>query len=142
MKPLNGWPRKGSVLAELRVDVRRGLPIDAMLDWSNAFREAVHETWNELWQETLTDHYRAGVPNAGLSDDVIQAIQRMHGTPQFLSHSGLQIVPVAEEELAELDRWLKIEREWRARDAEMIDFAMRAAMNIPFPPGLNPNILG
>jgi hypothetical protein len=95
--------------------------------------EAREDDEYRWWQQRMTDSYRSGEPNAGLPPDVVQAIQWMAGTPQFLSHSGLQIVPVSDEKLAELERWLKIEREWRMADAKTIDSAMRFAMCFPFP---------
>jgi hypothetical protein len=72
------------------------------------------ELFYRINQELNDWEYRAGHANAGLPPDVVQAIRWMHGTPQFLPVSGLQIVPQTDEQRAELERFLDGQRKWRA----------------------------
>ena len=128
MKPLTNWPRKGSVLPALNWPPRRDC--GALSSWQTTVRYMAGLELNapeqrsleydlELFyganQDYVTWEYRNGFDNAGLREDVVQAIEWMAGTPQFTA-SGLQIVPMADEQLAELELWLEAHRQWRAEE--------------------------
>lgn len=128
MKPLTNWPRKGSVLPELNYANLRWWDRNYELqDVLERFFDTAEEWQYRRFQDAMTDNYRDGVPNAGLSPGVVQAIQWMAGTPQFTGR-GLQIVPMADEKLAELERWLEAQRNWRS---EPIYYALPAECSFP-----------
>ena len=81
MKPLTNWPRKGSVLSEIKWDDMPGFG-----RWQSI--EQFTELFYRVNQDYMTWEYRHGKPNAGLSPDVVQMIQWMSGTRMF---TGVEI---------------------------------------------------
>jgi hypothetical protein len=125
VKPLTGWPRKGSVASEIPLPWRFNQQWDSftrVLRWFAGFGpelptedlDNAAELHYHATQLGMEMDYRRGEPNVGLPREVVQTIQWMAGTPQFLDHSGLQIVPVTDEQKDELERYLADQRRWRA----------------------------
>jgi hypothetical protein len=129
MKPLTGWPRKGSVLPEVRVWGRETANFRELMDvwrWRRSGgkpaqrpNEYVIERHNDKAYKSNQAHleylYRTGHWNVDLPAEVRHAIQWMYRVPQFTS-SGLQIVPMLEEQLEDLEWWLEMQRRWRAEE--------------------------
>jgi hypothetical protein len=125
MKPLTGWPRKGSVLPALRFQAPYNLTgWQQMVRYVAGFdvpvptKRAIENNLELFYRtnQSITDwEYRHGIDNAGLPENVIQAIQWMAGTPQFTSR-GLQIVPMTDEQFDELESELEAQRQWRAEE--------------------------
>lgn len=123
MKPLTGWPRGKSVLKPVtwpsgrvehwRVMVRYFAGVELAVPEIRAVEDSL-ELFYRCDQEWKDWQFRNGEPNAGLRQEVVQTIQWMAGTPQFLEHSGLQIVPQTDEQLGELEVYLETHRIWRA----------------------------
>jgi hypothetical protein len=114
---VSAWQIMGRYVAHDLLSMRR-------LDAAKELLYRTEQGWND-WQ------YRMGIANAGLAPDVVQAIRWMHGTPQFLPVSGLQIVPVTDEQRVELERFLDEQRKWRA---EQWWYFLPAEVHEPYTP--------